>query len=101
MWNARNRYVHDSLDETELSLREQLAELIVEKHHQGPDELPTHFHRLFNHTLLQIISKHIFEQKAWYRIISTARQTPTPTIFSVNGFPWQWLGLTTIPAEDD
>jgi hypothetical protein len=95
-WHDRNQDIFSSVKDPTGSHACLLRTAIQEEHSRGRDRLSHHYAPYFAHPVRFLLSKSIYQQQQWYRIIKTARvatASDVPNIFTYDSELRRWIGL--------
>ena len=96
VWHDRNQEIFAAEKDPTGSHSCLLRSAITEEHARGRDKLSRHYAPYFAHPVRFLLSKSVYQQQQWYRIIKTARvatASDVPNIFTYDSALRRWTGL--------
>ena len=95
-WHDQNQEIFNAEKDPTGSHACLLQSAITEEHATGQDKLSIHYVPYFAHPVRFLLSKSVYQQQQWYRIIKTAQvatASDVPNIFTYDLTLCQWIGL--------
>ena len=96
MWHDRNQELFSNAEDSNGINACLLISAIKEEHARGTDRLSRHYAPYFVQPVEFLLSKSVYQQQQWYRIIKTARvatASDVPNIFTYDSALRRWTGL--------
>ena len=95
-WHDRNQEIFNNEKDPDGPNVGLLRLAIMDEHARGQDKLSRHYAPYFAHNVRFLLSKSVYQQQQWYRIIKTARvatASDVPNIFTYDSALRRWTGL--------
>ena len=95
-WHNRNQEIFEAAADPTGSHAGLLRLAITDEHARGRDKLSRHYAPYFAHPVRFLLSKSVYQQQQWYRVIKTARvatASDVPNIFTYDKELRRWTGL--------
>jgi hypothetical protein len=96
VWHDRNQEIFNEAQDPTGSHSCLPRSAITEEHARGRDRLSKHYSQYFAQPIRFLLSKSVYQQQQWYRIIKTARvatASDVSNIFTYDSALRRWTGL--------